>query len=203
MKLFGKRSFAFFLAVLMLATLCACQKPASAGKQVALGTWQNNTYTNTYAGFACTLAENWNCQLAGPEQGDAPVTAERITDLKADNEEELTSLHVQYRKHSTELLRYYQTMTPEQMVDAVLESKEQMCKTYEKSGIMVDTMDKVQVTFAGQDCFALHTQATIQDVPYYTTQIFVFGEGLYGVTLTAASFETDKTADLLAMFTAA
>lgn len=203
MKQICKRSFAFFLAVLMLATLCACQKPAPAGKQVTLGTWQNGTYTNTYAGFACALAENWNCQLAGAEQGDAPVTAERITDLKADNEETLSSLHVQYRKHSAELLQYYQTMTSEQLVDAVLESKDEMIKTYEESGILVTSMEKVQVTFAGQECFALRTQATIQDVPYYTTQIFVFGEGLYGVTLTAASFETDKTADLLAMFTAA
>lgn len=222
MKHLSKRILAFFFALLMLLSLAACGEQAEEkepiGKEVSLGVFQDGTYTNTYAGFACTLDGNWSCltseelqelpdnvkeMFAGSELGEVASEMELIADMKAENEEDLTSLNVQYQKHSAALVLTYKLMSEDKLLDTVLEGKDDMIAAYKQAGIEVDSMEKVTVTFAGKEHTALHTEATVQGVPYYTTQIFVFGQGLYGVTLTAASFVTDKTADLLGLFTAA
>ena len=216
-----KRFLAILLAALTLFSLTACgqaQEEAPAGETVTLGQMQGGTYTNTYAGFACTLPEGWTYMtaeelqelpdevdelLAGSELGDQAAKLEVIADMKAENEAELTSLNVQYVKHSTALLLAYKAMTEEQIIDSAMKEKDAMIESYKQAGIEASVIEKVKVQFAGQEHYALHTEATIQGVPYYTTQIFVYGKGLFGVTLTAASFMIDKSGDLLGMFTAA
>ena len=61
-------------------------------------------------------------------------------------------------------------------------------------------MEKVSVTFAGKERSALHTTATIQDIPYYTLQFFDFDLGDYAVTTTLASYVEDNTGNLLDLF---
>ncbi|MBO5317598.1 MAG: hypothetical protein J6A74_04070 [Oscillospiraceae bacterium] len=194
-----RRFLAAVLAALTLFSLTACAQETPAGKTVTLGQMQGSTYTNTYAGFACTLDGSWTCQLAQ----EAQELPEYVTDLKADNEQALTSLLVNYQKHSPAAMKAFMAMTEEQVVDSVLKGKDTMIDTYKKDGIDATVLEKVKVQFAGQEHFALHMEATIQGVPYYTTQLFVYGQGLYGVTLTVASFMADKSGDLLDLFAAA
>ena len=194
-----RRFLAAVLAALTLFSLTACGQEEPAGKTVTLGQMQGDTYTNTYAGFACTLDGDWSCQLAQESQ-ELP---EYVTDLKADNGQELTSVLVKYQKHSPAAMKSFMTMTEEQVVDSVLNGKDSMIDTYKKDGIDVSGIEKMKVQFAGGEHYALHIEAAIQGVPYYTTQIFVYSKGLYGVTLTVGSFVADKTADLLGLFTAA
>lgn len=216
-----QKILATLLAVFMLLGLCGCGDQAvdagPAEVPVTLGEFQGGTYTNTYAGFACTLGDGWTYLsagelqelpdaidelLAGSEPDGQLADIEIITDLKAENEAELTSLYVQYGKHSTAQMLAYRKLSEEQLVDEALKTKDNMIISYREAGIDADSIEKVTVQFAGQEHFALHLEATIQGVPYYTTQIFVYGKGRFGVTLTAASFITDKTPELLNMFTA-
>ena len=193
-----RRFLAAVFAALTLFSLTACIQEASAGKPVTLGQMQDSTYTNTYAGFACTLDESWTCQLSE----EAQELPEYVTDLKADNEEALASILVKYQKHSASAMKAFMAMTEEQVVDSVLTGKDTMIASYKKEGIEVSDIEKVTVQFAGQAHYAVHIEATIQGVPYYTTQIFVYGTGLYGMTLTVSSFMADKTAELMGMFRA-
>lgn len=220
-----KRFLAALLATLALLSLTACgmqggqvSDPTPTGEEVSLGRMQGGSYTNTYAGFACTLDQSWSYLTAeelqelpenvqemfkDTEVGEQAAKLEQIMDMKAENEEALTSLNVLYQKHGLTNMLAYMAMSEEQVVDSALKKKDDMIAAYKQAGIDATNIEKVKVTFAGSEHFALHTEATIQGVPYYTTQIFVYGKGLYGVTLTAASFVADKTADLLGLFTAA
>ena len=68
------------------------------------------------------------------------------------------------------------------------------------SGFADEIDEKVKVQFAGSEHFAVRTEANIQGVPYYAVTVYIFGQGLYGVTVTAGSFMSDNTAGLLEMF---
>jgi hypothetical protein len=62
---------------------------------------------------------------------------------------------------------------------------------------MVEKMEKVNVTFLGEDRVALKTYSTIQDIPYITLQIFEYHLGQYSVTITFATYLEDNTESLL------
>ena len=56
-------------------------------------------------------------------------------------------------------------------------------------GIDNAQMEKTKVTFLGQEHTAIHTSASIQDLPYYILQLFCYNlGGQYYVTITLATF---------------
>ena len=46
----------------------------------------------------------------------------------------------------------------------------------------------------------MHTASTIENIPYYTLQLFDYHLGQYSVTLTLASYVEDNTTQLLDLF---
>ena len=91
-------------------------------------------------------------------------------------------------------------LNEEQIMDATLGQKDAMVDAYAQAGIMVDTMEKTTVTFLGEERTALLTSSTIEDIPYYTLQLFDYHLGQYSVTLTLASYVENNTAQLLELF---
>ena len=63
------------------------------------------------------------------------------------------------------------------------------------------SIEKVTVSFLGEEHTALKTSATVQGVDYYILQVFNYHLGSYGVTLTVNSYIEDNTQALLDMFT--
>ena len=75
-----------------------------------------------------------------------------------------------------------------------------LISSYAQAGIMVSTMEKVTVSFLGEQRVALKTVGTLADMDYYILQIMDYKLGSYGVTLTLSSFVEDKTESMLELF---
>ena len=71
---------------------------------------------------------------------------------------------------------------------------------YEQAGFTVDSIEKVTVTFLGEERTALHSSMEFQGVPYFTLQFFDYHLGEYSVVTTLASYAEDRTASLMELF---
>ena len=184
-------------------------------KELSLGRMEGGVYTNEYVGFACKLDSNWTFlsakeleqipsavtdAISGSELGDALADVQQFTDMMAENANDLTTMNVLYQKLSIQERLAYAVMSEEQVIDDTMAQSDMLIDAYAQAGILVSSMEKVKVTFLGEERIAIHTTATIQDVPYYILQFFDFNLGSYTVTTTVSSFVEDKTGDLAALF---
>ena len=184
-------------------------------KKAALGRLEGGVYTNSYTGYGCTLDENWTFYSAeelqelpenvaelmeGSELAETGDFLGQITDMMAENVNDLTTINVLYQKLSMQDRLVYMALNEEQIIDATLGQMDAMVDAYAQAGIMVDTMEKTTVTFLGEERTALLTSATIEGIPYYTLQLFDYHLGQYSVTLTLASYVENNTAQLLELF---
>lgn len=191
------------------------EETAAPENELSLGRMEGGVYTNEYVGFACKLDSNWTFlsakeleqipsavsdALSGSELGDALADVQQFTDMMAENANDLTTMNVLYQKLSIQERLAYAALNEDQVVDATLEQSDAMVAAYAQAGIAVSAMKKVKVTFLGEERTAIHTTATIQDVPYYVLQFFDFDLGGYAVTTTVASYVEDRTADLAGLF---
>ncbi|MBP3539314.1 MAG: hypothetical protein J6J62_05675, partial [Oscillospiraceae bacterium] len=129
-----------------------------------------------------------------------------FVDMMAQNEADLTLMNVGYSYISLKERLASAFTSESQLVDNTVAQKDSMIATFAESGITVNSMEKVQVNFLGQERWAIHTDAVISDasigdVPYYVLQIFDMKPGAaYYVTLTLASYLEDNTEALLDLF---
>lgn len=189
--------------------------PPAEEAAVSLGRMEGGVYTNTYAGYGCQLDSDWTFYTAEELQDmpenvaeifadsellDADTYLNQITDMMAENVNDLTTVNVLYTKMSMQERLIYATLSDDAVLDTVLEQKDSMIAAFEQAGYQVESMEKVTVTFLGADYPALYSVMSIDGVPYYTLQLFNYKAGQYGVTLTLASFLEDNTASLLELF---
>ena len=181
---------------------------------VSLGQMEGGVYTNEYAGFGCELDESWSFKTAEELQDLSQLTEDMlrdstladskystITDMMAENYELLASINVNYTLLSVSDRVTFSTISEETLIDATLLQKDNMIQSYAQAGIQVSSMEKAQVSFLGEQHYAIHTVATIEDTPYYLIQLFCFNlGGQYNVTLTLATYVEDNTASLLELF---
>lgn len=186
---------------------------------VELGDMMGGVYTNAYGGFACSLDENWQYYTAEELQDLSDLTQEKlqdtdlseqtgkfdqITDMMAENYTDLTTININYTRLSASERLGFALMSEEQLIDTTLQQKDLLVQTYAQAGIDVTSMEKTQVTFLGENHFAIHTAGSIEGTPYYILQLFRYNlGGPYYITLTLASFMEDNTTGLLDLFEAA
>ena len=188
---------------------------AAEEKPVSLGRMDGGVYTNSYAGFGCTLDDSWtfysaeelqalpenvNEVLKDTEIGDAMEGVEQITDMRAENMETFSSMNLLYQKMDAQTRLVYGMMSEESIADAMLAQSDTMIAAYAQAGMDVTSLEKVTVTFLGEERIALRTEGTMQDIPFYMVQVFDYNQGSYSITLTMTSYMEDKTADMLALF---
>lgn len=193
----------------------AATEAAAEENPVSLGRLEGGVYTNDYAGFGCTLDSSWifysaeelqelpenvNEALKDTEIGDALEGVEQITDMMAENTDMLCSMNVLYQKMDAQTRLVYAMMSDDAIADAMLTQSDTMIAAYAQAGMDVTSMEKVTVTFLGDDRVALRTEGTMQDIPFYMIQLFDFDQGSYSITMTFTSYLEDKTADMLALF---
>ena len=182
---------------------------------LSLGRMEGGVYTNSYVGFSCALDENWTFYSAeelqqipyniagmmeGSELGAALEGVQQFTDMMAENVNDLTTMNVLYQKLSMQERLAYAVLTEEEIIDATLGQKDMIVEAYETAGMTVISMEKTTVTFMGEERTAIKGEFTVQDVPYFTLQLFDYQLGEYSVTTTLASYVEDNTASLLELF---
>lgn len=185
---------------------------------VSLGRIEGNVYINEYVGYRCTLNSDWEFYSAEvlqelPEDvaemlGDSEFVEEydllsQITDMMAENVTDLQSINVLYQKLDMTARLASISMNEEDIIDGILEESRTMTDAYAQAGIIVDRFEKVTVNFLGEERFAIRTYASIQDIPYFTLQLYDYHLGNYAVTTTLASYVEDTTDSMLALFSAA
>lgn len=186
-----------------------------AQRNVTLGRISGNEYINEYAGYGCRFEEGWDLYgadqlqelpgnvadlLEGTELGDTLSSYTQITDLLAENVDALTTINVLYTKLGLQERLAYAILSEKEILEQVLSQKDLLIESYTAAGIMVSDMELVTVNFLGQERYAIHTTATMQDVPYFILQVYDYHLGSYGVVTTFASFIEDNTASLPELF---
>lgn len=189
--------------------------PAEEERPLALGVVDGNTYTNTYAGLGITLDSGWSIQTAdelqtlpetvkesmeGTALGDAMKDVQQFTDMFAENVDDLTNMNILFQKQSMQERIAFKLLSEEEIIDETLNQKDSMIEAYAAAGINVTSMEKVTVTFLGEEHFALKTVADTQGVPYYMLQVFDYHLGEYSIVITLASFLEDNTEPMLDLF---
>lgn len=183
--------------------------------ELSLGRMEGGIYTNEYVGYACTLDSNWTFlsakeleqipstvsdAVSGTELGDALADVQQFTDMMAENVTDLTTMNVLYQKLSMQERLAYAVVSEEDVIDATLDQASMMIDAYAQAGILVTSMEKVNVTFMGEERFAIYTVSTLEGIPYYSLQFFDYDLGAYAVTTTLASYVEDQTGDLCDLF---
>ena len=191
------------------------KEPEETEKDLSLGRMEGGIYTNEYAGFTCELDSNWAFMsavelqqvpatvtdaISGSELADALENTQQFMDMQAENVTDLTTMNVLYQKMSMQERLLYATMSEEQVLENILTQKDMLIEAYAQAGIYVSSMTVVKVNFLGQERYAMRTEATMQDVPYYILQLYEVNLGTYSVTTTVASFIEDRTESLLDLF---
>lgn len=189
--------------------------PEVTERQMTLGRVEDGVYTNTYAGIGCRLGEGWDWATAqelqelsrevqealeGTAVGSTIQDGTQVYDMQAQNVEALTTTNVVFTKLSTKERLAYALMSDEDLIQSNLEQKDALIESYAKAGIMVTSMEAVQVSFLGESRTALRTQSTYQGVAYYMLQVFDYRLGEFGMTLTVGSFQEDHTRELLELY---
>lgn len=181
---------------------------------VTLGILEGNTYTNHYAGLGFSLDANWVVYPAEQLQ-DIPEALEgmfdgtdlestelnNVMDFLAENANDLTTMNLNYTKLSMQERLAYALMAEEDLIDTMLsEYKDTLVTTYANAGITVESIEKKTVTFLGRERIAMYTVASVEGIPYYLLQLYDYGLGAYGVTLTLGSYIDDNTEGLLNLY---
>lgn len=187
----------------------------AADTPVSLGRMEGGVYTNSYAGFGCTLDSAWSIYgaeelqelpdnvaevLKDSEIGEAMSGMEQIVDMMAENQELLSSMNVNYQKLEPDVRLAYALMTDEQIVDAVLEQSQMLIDTYTQAGMDVTLLEKTTVNFLGEERVAVRTEGSMYGADFFMIQVFNYHAGSYSVTLTLTSYIEDHTAEMLALF---
>ena len=217
------RLLALMLALMMVLCACGDSKESVSGsvtpaatepaeKEISLGRMEGGIYTNNYVGFQMELGSDWVYYGAeelqelpsdvvemfkDSELGQAMDGVEQFTDMMAESVERMASINVLCQKMDMTTRLAYAALDDDAIVDLTLGQQDMLIEAYASAGIMVEKMEKVNVTFLGEDRVALKTYSTIQDIPYITLQIFEYHLGQYSVTITFATYLEDNTESLL------
>ena len=183
-------------------------------RPASLGRLEDRTYINDYLGFSIEFDEAWTFKTAeelqeipeniaeilkDTELGETTASLTQIMDMQAENVDKLCSINVLYQALSMPDRLAYLTLSDEELMDLMLDESDMLVESYTQMGLEVESVDKVQVNFCGEDRYALKCVCVLADMKYYTLQIFDYNLGRYGAVTTFSCFYEDITADLAAM----
>lgn len=225
-----KRLLVLFVVLAMLLAGCGNSAPESsvagtveptaesaapADTPVTMGRLEGGTYINDYAGYACELDSSWafysaeelqelpdNVKelIADTEMADVMGDVPQFTDMMAENVNDMVTINALYQKHTMQERLGFAMLTDAELIDGTLEEQDMMVEAYAQAGMDVESMERITVTFLGEEREALQTLGTVAGTPFYMVQIFDYHLGQYSVTLTVNSYMEDKTQQTLELF---
>lgn len=191
------------------------EAPAPTEKPLSFGRIEGGTYTNTYMGIGCTMDENWSIYsaeelqalpetvqgaIAGSDLESLMADYPQIFDLQAENVNDLLAVNIVYTKIGLQERLLYAAQTEEETVDGILSQADLIKESYTQAGMEVESMEKVKLTFLGEEHWGIRTVANAGGVPIYMLQVMNFDLGAYGVNLTATSYLEDNAQSVLDLF---
>ena len=225
-----KRVLVLFLILAMLLAGCGTSAPESSGAgtveptsesaapaetPVTMGRLEGGSYINDYTGYACELDSNWtfysaeelqelpnnvNELITDTEMADVIGDGPQFTDMMAENVNDMITINALYQQHTLQERLGFAMLTDAELIDGTLEQQDMMVEAYAQAGMDVESMERVTVTFLGEEREALRTVGTVAGAPFYMVQIFEYHLGQYSVTLTINSYMEDKTQQTLDLF---
>ena len=191
------------------------ESAAPAETPVTMGRLEGGSYINDYTGYACELDSNWTFYsaeelqelpdnvkelIADTEMADVIGDVPQFTDMMAENVNDMITINALYQKHTLQERLGFAMLTDAELIDGTLEQQDMMVEAYAQAGMDVESMERVTVTFLGEEREALRTVGTVAGAPFYMVQIFDYHLGQYSVTLTVNSYLEDKTQQILDLF---
>ena len=191
------------------------ESAAPAETPVTMGRLEGGSYINDYTGYACEPDSNWTFYsaeelqelpdnvkelIADTEMADVIGDVPQFTDMMAENVNDMITINALYQKHTLQERLGFAMLTDAELIDGTLEQQDMMVEAYAQAGMDVESMERVTVTFLGEEREALRTVGTVAGVPFYMVQIFDYHLGQYSVTLTINSYMEDKTQQTLDLF---
>lgn len=202
-----KRTIVLILLAAMLVSLTAC---GSKSNEKILGVYSadSHTYDNEFIGIGCKLDTEWD---VFDEAGIAELNgmlADAMTDKTiADQLESSGYVQPFYAQKQEGLVTV--NITVENLgvlYGSVLDEKgyaeqsvDQIAPTLEALGLTNVTAKIGTVSFAGSEHVAIFVSASLQGVDFYETAVCVKVDR-YIACITAGSYMTDTTGDVLSMF---
>ena len=202
-----KRLLAFLLLTAMLVSLAAC---GSKSNENILGVYtkDSNTYVNDFIGIGCKLDTGWEVFSEEQIAELNGMAADLMTDkalaeqLEGDGvaqpffaqaEEGLVTVNITLENIG---VLYGSLMDEKQYAE---KSLPQIAPALKALGLSDVTTEIGSVTFAGKEHVAITVKASLEGFDFYET-VVCMKVGNYMANITAGSYFSDKTGDVLSMF---
>lgn len=197
------------------STPAATTEPVQEEHTLSLGVVEGNTYTSAYAGYGCTLPEDWTLLSAEEAQDIYEIMQDAVSDseigklmedgqnfydLVAESDDMMMNMNIVIQKLFAQERVIYERLSEEELTDMLLEQKDLMVEAYAAAGMTLVSMEKVRVDFLGEEHFAIRNVLDIEGITGYQLQLFNYKLGDYSVVLTLCSFQEDNTESMLDMF---
>lgn len=191
--------------------------PVQEDRPLSLGVVEGNRYTSEYAGLVCELPDDWTLMSAeeaqdlagivgemyeGTELGDAIEDGQQFYDMVAMSGDMMTNMNIIIQKMSASERVAYMKLSEDEIAQMVLDQKDVLAEAYASAGMNLQTMEKVTVTYLGEEHSAIKTKMDVQGITCYQLQLYSYHLGEYAVTITLTSNESDNIDSMLEMFSA-
>lgn len=178
------------------------QDTAAKTGELTVGYIEGNTYINETIGIGCTLGDSWEVNYAEAEDFSlGPVMI-----VEAFDGDEMIGMNIVYEKLTKAQKSLYAMGGEEASVEATISNtdNEQIEQYYEEMGVESATLEELfskKITFAGKSRTAMVMKSKINNLDYYTLQIFNFEfNDDYVAIITCYSFIEDLTQDVANLF---
>ena len=141
-----------------------------------------------------------NGAVEGSQMEQVMENYPQFFDLQAENVNDLLAVNVVYTKVGMQERLTYAVLSEEETIDATLQHKDMMIESYIQAGMEVESVEKVKLTFLGEELWGIRTVAYTQGIPIYMLQVMNFKLGAYGMNLTATSYLEDNAQAVLDLF---
>ena len=192
----------------LVAALSACGAKSEDERPLQRGTTEGNTYTSTFAGFGCTLGEEWTfrseeelLEMAGivagavsdEELSELLQQSNVVYDMYASRDEGRCSINVVYEK-----LRVLQSLRYDEE-KYLNERQEQLSSALYSMGFALGSVSLGTTEFAGRTCQNLVIDSSYNGVPFYE-ELVVIKRYNYMIAVTFGSYGENTLGEMKAAF---
>ena len=215
MKNFAK-GFLTVLALTVLLAGCgkADEQQTSAERPLSLGQVSEGVYTNEYMNLAFA-PEGWTIlnsdQLQGALEGAAQLVEgtsfeeqvqgmDQIMVMEALAPDGVTNTNVVYTAMDSSEKLAHLSMSDEEALDAVLTKKEDMVSAYAAAGVQIGSLEKIPVSYRGEERMGLRILGSVENIPMCMIQIYERMLGDYSAVVTVTALSEEEAMHILGFY---
>ena len=192
------------------------EEEAPEAKTLSLGQVEDGVYTNEYLDVYFA-PEGWTVQgaeelqdalagvadaLEGTDLEEQMEGMQQVMDLQAIGPDGTTNVNVIYTKMGAAERLANLAVDEETAMDAILGQLDTLKESYAAMGIEVLSMDKISLTYRGEERIGICTMGSVQGVEMCILQVYERTLGSYSVVITSTALTQEDAANTLSMFEA-